>query len=112
MVFVTAIVTVMVILLINSNRRVKEAMKFKNINKEFQIKALSKKEYEILKHIAYGKMDKEIAQKLHISISTVRSHISNIFEKLELNTRTQLVTYFLNEKIKYILKVKERLNEI
>lgn len=38
MVFVTAIVTVMVILLINSNRRVKEAMKFKNINKELMKK--------------------------------------------------------------------------
>lgn len=78
--------------------------KINNINNEFQIQSISDKEFEILKLIAFGKMDKEIAKELHISLSTVRSHISKIFEKLELNTRTQLVNYYLNEKIKYILR--------
>lgn len=54
-----------------------------NVNKEFFIDYLSKTELEILRLIVEGKTDKEIALMQHISISTVRSHISKIFGKLK-----------------------------
>jgi DNA-binding NarL/FixJ family response regulator len=56
---------------------------------------LSKREEEILSHLAQGYMYKEIAELLFISVDTVRSHIRHIYEKLQVKTRTQAVlAYF------------------
>jgi DNA-binding NarL/FixJ family response regulator len=50
---------------------------------------LSAREYEILESLAKGYRYKEIADKLFISIDTVRSHIRNIYEKLQVHSRTE-----------------------
>lgn len=50
---------------------------------------LTEREREILHHIADGKINAEIAQKLVISLKTVRNHVSNIFNKLQVADRTQ-----------------------
>jgi DNA-binding NarL/FixJ family response regulator len=50
---------------------------------------LSVREYEILESLAKGYRYKEIADKLFISIDTVRSHIRNIYEKLQVHSRTE-----------------------
>lgn len=55
--------------------------------------ALSRREKEILKFLADGYSNKEIADKLVISPSTVHSHRSNLMNKLGLNTRHELVSY-------------------
>jgi NarL family two-component system response regulator LiaR len=52
---------------------------------------LSKRELEILNLLAQGHSNQEIATKLFISLSTVKTHIQNLFEKLEVKRRIQAV---------------------
>ena len=52
---------------------------------------LSKRELEILNLLAKGHSNQEIATKLFISVSTVKTHIQNLFEKLEVKRRIQAV---------------------
>lgn len=53
---------------------------------------LSFRESEILQFISQGKTNKLIAQELHISINTVKYHVKNIYEKLEISSRKEVVT--------------------
>jgi len=52
---------------------------------------LSKRELEILQMLALGSSNQEIAEKLCVSLSTVKAHNQNLFEKLEVKNRTQAV---------------------
>lgn len=52
---------------------------------------ISKREYEILVEISAGLSNKEIAEKLFVSESTIKTHVSNIFTKLDVKRRTQAV---------------------
>jgi two-component system, NarL family, response regulator LiaR len=52
---------------------------------------LSKRELEILGLLAQGHSNQEIAAKLFVSLSTVKTHNQNLFEKLEVKRRTQAV---------------------
>ncbi len=54
---------------------------------------LSQREQEVLKLIAEGLMNREIAEKLNISVRTVERHRENIMSKLNLHTRAELVRY-------------------
>ena len=54
---------------------------------------LTRREVEILKLIAAGAGNKQITQKLSISEKTVRNHISNMYEKLQIFDRSQAVLY-------------------
>lgn len=56
---------------------------------------LTQREIEILQHVAEGLANKEIAHKLSISERTVKNHLSNIMEKLHVNSRTQAAVYAL-----------------
>jgi len=56
------------------------------------IEPLSGREIEVLKLIETGLPNQEIASRLYISITTVKKHISNIYAKLDVNTRTQAVS--------------------
>jgi DNA-binding NarL/FixJ family response regulator len=56
---------------------------------------LTKREHEILTLLAKGYQDKELAEKLGISIFTVRGYIKNIYEKLHVRSRTEAVVKFL-----------------
>jgi LuxR family maltose regulon positive regulatory protein len=56
------------------------------------IEPLSAREIEVLKLIEAGLSNQEIASKLFISITTVKRHISNIYAKLDVKTRTQAVS--------------------
>ena len=60
---------------------------------------LSKREIEVLELIAKGTGNKLIADKLNISESTVKTHIQSIFQKLEVNDRTEAVTRALSKGI-------------
>lgn len=60
---------------------------------------LTKRETLILKHVAQGLTNQEIANVLVISERTVRTHISNILGKLHLANRTQAALYALREGI-------------
>lgn len=50
---------------------------------------LSKRELEILGLLAQGHSNQEIASTLFVSVSTVKTHLQNVFEKLEVKRRTQ-----------------------
>jgi len=57
---------------------------------------LTKQEIIIKKLIIDGKTNKEIASDLHISLSTVKTHISNIYQKLNITNRKELLLKFKN----------------
>lgn len=61
--------------------------------------ALSPREVEVLRRVAGGSSNKEIGRHLHISEATVKSHLLNIFSKLEVNDRTQAVTVAMQKGI-------------
>ncbi len=50
---------------------------------------LSKREQEVLVLLARGYSNQEIADELFVSLSTVKSHVSNLFSKLDVKRRTQ-----------------------
>ncbi len=52
---------------------------------------LSKREYEVLQKISEGLSNKEIAEKLFLSESTIKTHVSNLLLKLNAKRRTQAV---------------------
>jgi two-component system, NarL family, nitrate/nitrite response regulator NarL len=54
---------------------------------------LTKRELEIVDLISEGMSNKEIALQLHIATFTVKSHVHNVLEKLELNTRLQIAAF-------------------
>jgi DNA-binding NarL/FixJ family response regulator len=59
---------------------------------------LSKREQEVLALLAKGYLYKEISDQLTISISTVKSHLKQIYEKLHVQTRTEATAKFLGQK--------------
>lgn len=62
-------------------------------------KILSKREIEILPLIAKGYGNKDIAEKLFVSVKTVEAHKTHIMQKLELKSKPQLVEYAMKKKL-------------
>lgn len=60
-----------------------------------ELDALTRREQEVLNHISTGMQTKEIAGLLDISVRTVGTHLRNIYEKLQVQTRSQAVVKFL-----------------
>jgi DNA-binding NarL/FixJ family response regulator len=58
---------------------------------------LSDREMEILSYLAKGYQDQEIADKLFLSIKTVRTHLRNIYKKLHVRSRTEAVLKYLQK---------------
>jgi DNA-binding CsgD family transcriptional regulator/Tfp pilus assembly protein PilF len=56
-----------------------------------EIIPLSKREHEVLLYMAEGLPDKEIADKLFVSVNTVRTHTRRIYDKLLVNNRTEAI---------------------
>ena len=72
--------------------RVLEMLTGATTPKEFY-DGLTAREVEILKMLATGMANKQIAYKLQISEKTVRNHVSNMYEKLDIYDRAQAVLY-------------------
>ena len=64
---------------------------FKFNEKEQSQRNISKRELEVLELMAQGLANQEIADKLFVSINTVKTHSSNLFSKLEVGRRTQAI---------------------
>ena len=70
----------------------------RNLDKE-KIDSLTKRELEVLIQVAYGMFNKEIANILDISERTVKTHISNIFKKIDVNDRTQAAIFAIKNNL-------------
>lgn len=66
---------------------------------ETRIDQLTEREMDVLRLIARGKSNREIADKLVISEKTVKTHVSNILSKLHLVDRTQAAIYALRQRL-------------
>ncbi|KIY21742.1 MULTISPECIES: response regulator [Mesobacillus] len=60
---------------------------------------LTKRELDVIKEIAKGKSNKEIAASLYITEKTVKTHVSNLLGKLELADRTQAALFAVKNKL-------------
>jgi LuxR family maltose regulon positive regulatory protein len=56
------------------------------------VESLSERELEVLQHIAEGLTNREIADRMYLSLNTIKVHTRNIYGKLGVNNRTQAVS--------------------
>lgn len=68
----------------------------RSINPDQGEEALTERELRVLRLVAVGCSNQEIADKLVISVNTVKTHIRNILDKLQLENRTQAASYAMN----------------
>lgn len=64
-----------------------------------KLNELTRREVEVLKLIAEGLFNKEIASKLDISERTVKNHVSNIFKKIDVSDRTQAAVFAIKNNL-------------
>lgn len=64
-----------------------------------KIESLTRRELQVLKLLAVGSYNKEIAEELGISERTVKNHVSNIFKKLEVTDRTQAAVFTIRNNL-------------
>ena len=60
---------------------------------------LTQRESEVLRQLAYGLTNKEIAQQLHISYETVKEHVQHILRKIGVSDRTQAAVWAVRKKL-------------
>lgn len=64
-----------------------------------KIENLTRRELEVLKLLAVGMYNKEVAEKLNISERTVKNHVSNIFKKINVTDRTQAAVFAIRNNL-------------
>jgi two-component system, NarL family, response regulator LiaR len=62
-------------------------------NPEALTEPLTEREAEVLELIARGKANKQIARELFVAMSTVKTHVNNLYRKLNVSSRTQAALY-------------------
>jgi DNA-binding NarL/FixJ family response regulator len=77
---------------VNLDRRVNE-------KQQLPSPTLTTRELEVLKLVAKGMSNREIADELYISENTVKNHVRNILEKLHLHSRMEAVIYAVKERL-------------
>ena len=60
---------------------------------------LTTRELEVLKLVAQGMSNRDVAEALFIAENTVKNHVRNILEKLQLHSRMEAVVYAVREKM-------------
>lgn len=68
-------------------------------DREPRYKGLTRREYEIVRHAALGLRNVEIARRLLITEVTVKTHLTNVFQKLGIRDRVQLARYAIQNGI-------------
>ncbi len=71
----------------------KKLVEVKSETKEIaqKVKELTPKQFQVLRHIKLGMMNKQIADTLNVTEATVKAHISSIFKSLDVKSRTQIL---------------------
>jgi two-component system NarL family response regulator len=89
--------------LISPSMASKLLSEFNNLAKQAQQKVmvpkLTDRELQVLKLVAQGMSNREVAEELFISENTVKNHVRNILEKLHLHSRMEAVVYAVREKL-------------
>ncbi len=89
--------------LISPSMASKLLSEFNNLAKQAQQKVLAPRltdrELQVLKLVAQGLSNREVAEQLFISENTVKNHVRNILEKLHLHSRMEAVVYAVREKL-------------
>ncbi|ALN76823.1 response regulator [Staphylococcus agnetis] len=76
-----------------------EAVMNNVVTKPHHVNKLSKRETEVLKEMVKGKTNKEIAAHLFVSEKTIKTHVSHIFNKLQVSDRTQAAIYAMENNL-------------
>jgi DNA-binding NarL/FixJ family response regulator len=79
-------------------RRVTGALATPRLNAEVEV-PLTQRESEVLKQLALGLTNKEIAQALHISYETVKEHVQHILRKIGVTDRTQAAVWAVRKQL-------------
>ena len=66
---------------------------------EIKLESLTKRELQVLKELAVGKFNRDIAKEMEISERTVKNHISSIFKKLDVTDRTQAAVFAIRNNL-------------
>jgi DNA-binding NarL/FixJ family response regulator len=74
-------------------------MSRKGTRQQINAPRLTDRELEVLRLVARGHNNREIAKQLFISENTVKNHVRNILEKLQLHSRMEAVMYAVREKL-------------
>ena len=77
----------------------KKRLEDRSTNTRKIVDELTRREIEVLKLLAEGLFNKEIAYTLSISEKTVKNHVSNIFTKIKVSDRTQAAVYAIKHNI-------------
>ena len=66
---------------------------------EIKLESLTRRELQVLKKLAVGKFNRDIAKEMEISERTVKNHISSIFKKLDVTDRTQAAVFAIRNNL-------------
>ena len=72
---------------------------------------LTQREREVLRYVAYGLTNRQIAQQLVVSVATIQNHVHSILEKLEVSNRTMAVVVAQHRDILSVDKMDD-LNQV
>ncbi|MBN1911927.1 MAG: response regulator transcription factor [Pirellulales bacterium] len=79
-------------------RRVTGALATPRLTADIEV-PLTQRESEVLRQLAYGLTNKEIAQALHISYETVKEHVQHILRKIGVSDRTQAAVWAVRKEL-------------
>jgi DNA-binding NarL/FixJ family response regulator len=79
-------------------RRVTGALATPRLTADIEV-PLTQRESEVLRQLAYGLTNKEIAQSLHISYETVKEHVQHILRKIGVSDRTQAAVWAVRKEL-------------
>jgi len=79
-------------------RRVTGALATPRLTGDVEV-PLTQRESEVLRQLAYGLTNKEIAQALHISYETVKEHVQHILRKIGVTDRTQAAVWAVRKEL-------------
>ena len=79
-------------------RRVTGALATPRLNADVEV-PLTQRESEVLRQLAFGLTNKEIAQALHISYETVKEHVQHILRKIGVSDRTQAAVWAVRKNL-------------